>query len=211
MASIRVCRDAVTRRSLGYAYVNYNAALDPGAGAAAAGRGPGGGLHRLQLFDAFRPPPKKKTQKKLSTAAAERALEALNYSPLVGRPMRIMWSHRDPAFRKSGASRDGMEKRGGRGARQAAVERALGGAQPPTPPPLPTHSLMPHDPTLSHPTPPPPPTPNPQAWATSSSRTWTSEPRLGAPARTLSAPPAAAASRPCRTTPQACPPPPQVY
>eukprot|EP00887_Chlorella_sp_A99_P002508 scaffold6.g2508.t1 len=64
VASIRVCRDAVTRRSLGYAYVNYNAALDP--------------------------------------AAAERALEALNYSPLAGRPMRIMWSHRDPAFRKSG-------------------------------------------------------------------------------------------------------------
>lgn len=64
VASIRVCRDAVTRRSLGYAYVNYNAALDP--------------------------------------TAAERALEALNYSPLAGRPMRIMWSHRDPAFRKSG-------------------------------------------------------------------------------------------------------------
>eukprot|EP00271_Cylindrocystis_brebissonii_P017186 TRINITY_DN435_c0_g3_i1.p1 TRINITY_DN435_c0_g3~~TRINITY_DN435_c0_g3_i1.p1 ORF type:complete len:843 (-),score=229.42 TRINITY_DN435_c0_g3_i1:989-3517(-) len=64
VASIRVCRDAVTRRSLGYAYVNYNSAVDE--------------------------------------SAAERALDALNYQPVNGRPMRIMWSHRDPSARRSG-------------------------------------------------------------------------------------------------------------
>lgn len=61
VASIRVCRDNVTRRSLGYAYVNFHSAHD-----------------------------------------AERALDTLNNSQLRGRPIRVMWSQRDPSVRKSG-------------------------------------------------------------------------------------------------------------
>ena len=34
--------------------------------------------------------------------AADRALETLNYTQINGKPIRIMWSHRDPAQRKSG-------------------------------------------------------------------------------------------------------------
>ncbi|KAF9601690.1 hypothetical protein IFM89_022110 [Coptis chinensis] len=63
VVSVRVCRDISTRRSLGYAYINYS-----------------------------------------STQDAARALDVLNFTPLNGKPIRIMYSHRDPSIRKSGTA-----------------------------------------------------------------------------------------------------------
>eukprot|EP01133_Synstelium_polycarpum_P004346 gene4346-5074_t len=60
VASIHVCRDSLSFRSLGYAYVNF-----------------------------------------YNTVDAERALDTLNYSLVLGRPCRIMWSSRDPTKRRS--------------------------------------------------------------------------------------------------------------
>lgn len=35
--------------------------------------------------------------------AAARAIQEMNYIPLNGKPVRIMYSHRDPSVRRSGA------------------------------------------------------------------------------------------------------------
>ena len=76
VASIRVCRDAVTRTSLGYAYVNFHNIAD--------------GIFPYLLYSD-------------ANFVGEKALEELNYTLIKNRPCRIMWSQRDPSLRKTGS------------------------------------------------------------------------------------------------------------
>lgn len=89
VASIRVCRDAVTRRSLGYAYVNFHNIVD--------GMYLCSWIEGLSYTDCW----KKNFHNLILTG--ERALESLNYTLIKGKPCRIMWSQRDPSLRKTGS------------------------------------------------------------------------------------------------------------
>ena len=93
VASIRVCRDAVTRRSLGYAYVNFHNFAD--------------GKYAYPIIMSIIVPfiivwIINYVKFIIPIYIAERALESLNYSLVKGRACRIMWSQRDPALRKTG-------------------------------------------------------------------------------------------------------------
>jgi polyadenylate-binding protein len=81
VVSIRVCRDMITRRSLGYAYVNFQ---QPADGEHLKFRAEVQLSHRVLYL------------------IAERALDTMNFDVLRGRPIRIMWSQRDPSLRRSG-------------------------------------------------------------------------------------------------------------
>lgn len=61
VSTVHICRDYVTRRSLGYAYVNFQSPSD-----------------------------------------AERALNTLNYTMINYKPVRLMWTQRDPTLRRTG-------------------------------------------------------------------------------------------------------------
>ena len=63
VVSVHICRDAMTKTSLGYGYVNYSTAEN-----------------------------------------ATEALRTLNFTPLNGKPIWIMYSQRDPTIRNSGSA-----------------------------------------------------------------------------------------------------------
>lgn len=87
IVSIRVCRDRSSGKSLRYAYVNFSSKLS------------GNGLV-LPIFIAF-------TILSFSDVSflaseAENALQMMNHTTLKGKPMRIMWTDRNPIGRKNG-------------------------------------------------------------------------------------------------------------
>ena len=49
-----------------------------------------------------KPFPSRNKNKHLTSFSAERALDTMNFDVLKGRPIRIMWSQRDPSLRRSG-------------------------------------------------------------------------------------------------------------
>lgn len=103
LLSIRVCRDAVTRMSLGYAYVNFNTAANracPNRAGGALGSSP---VATIALRCSFLKPSWRLPPPLFPSAnAAQYSIEHLNYTMLMGQPIRIMWSHRDPSTRKGG-------------------------------------------------------------------------------------------------------------
>ncbi|KAK3022537.1 hypothetical protein RJ639_047475 [Escallonia herrerae] len=91
VVSVRVCRDLATQRSLGYGYVNYANPQD--------GCGFVDGMVVVQWW--FRWDCGRGVVEGGAGSAA-RAMEVLNFTPLNGKPIRIMYSHRDPSVRRSG-------------------------------------------------------------------------------------------------------------
>lgn len=108
--SIRVCRDMITRRSLGYAYVNFQQPAD-GKFIQHPCVHDDPNLTSFRWFD-IRHCPRATHMLQIYKLqiysyrsllfSAERALDTMNFDVLKGRPIRIMWSQRDPSLRKSG-------------------------------------------------------------------------------------------------------------
>ncbi|KAL5987720.1 Polyadenylate-binding protein 8 [Asimina triloba] len=124
--SVRVCRDVTTRRSLGYGYVNYGSPQEgqtvslyslPVSSMLLLLIQFTMAISALQLLAMFSPIIILKVEHlalKIVIAlfgsaenvdySAARALDVLNFTPINGKPIRVMYSHRDPSIRKSGAA-----------------------------------------------------------------------------------------------------------